>query len=128
MNNLKLSTKNGWKPHVICDFLELKKHVMDKWICIILPRKRYNYFSTYEFLVLYTIMYFYKVQVLDIDRLLEVNWEKYLHDIIQKEVIGLRSNKILIDWEINEIEFYNLDEKINNDESKSRLVDMDVLI
>ena len=127
MSYLKLSTKNGWKPHVLCDFLDLKKHVMDKWMGLILPEKKFKSYSTFELLVLYTILHFYKVEVADIEMLLKVNWEKYLNTIVVNDLDELRTKIIFIDWEIKEVEFCNVDEKPYR-KWMSKVVKMELLI
>lgn len=130
MKCLKLSTNNGWKPHIVCDLLDIDKYALDKWMRTINKKKKLiNKFSTFEIFMVCTMLNFLRVERLGYERLLSVNWIKFRDDV--KELISENDTlkKIQIDWIRKEIIFTNFnDYVITEEEEKSKSFDLNEII
>lgn len=127
MKCMKLSINTGWKPHIVCDLLDIEKYVLDKWIRTISKKKKLvNKFSTYEIIMVCTMLNFLIIEVLDHERLLSINWIKYKDDV--KDLIDKDNTrkKIQIDWNLKEVIFTSSEDYVITEEGgKSRSFDLD---
>jgi hypothetical protein len=129
MKCLKLSTRTGWKPHILCDLLEINKYALDKWMKIIEPGRSHNVFSTFEIIMICTIINFNRKTKTDIEELLKVNWIKFKSEIINKIKNDDRMKKIQINWELMEIQFTDYENYIDAEiEGMSSSFDLDEII
>lgn len=110
MKCIKLSTENGWKPHVVCDLLGLRKHHLDNWMLRIDSERKLNVYSTFEIIMICTIVNYQRKTRTDIDELLKVNWLKFKNELVDKITTNDLSKIIQIDWNAYEIEFTDYDE------------------
>jgi hypothetical protein len=128
MQGLKLSKEKGWKPHVVSEILETEKHVIDKWMSQMFPNKKRNIYTTFEMLILYTILFFHKVETTDLDRLLSIEWQLILDNLIENGFEEIRDKTLIIDWKTSQIKIVCSQETLNEKDRSISFVKMEGLV
>lgn len=88
---------------MISEILETEKHVIAKWMKIMFPNKNSNIYTIFELLLLYTILYFHKLEAIDLNRLISIDWQDILDNLIEYGFEDSKNKTLVIDWKTSHI-------------------------
>ena len=98
-----INRQTGWKPHVVCEFVDITKETLRYWRNTVHPKEACKSYSSYDILIYLVIKELVEDHGVQLARLKEIDWNDILQEFSNVSFLGL--DKKTINFDLKNIRF-----------------------
>ncbi len=124
--NKTLNEPAGWKPHVVYEFVDVKRQTLVYWRDHIFPQNEKTHYSTYDILI-YKIIKEYAIRRgIQISRLKQVDWKSISNDLFKLTFKGFSGKILNIDLNTHDYAIFDSIKDLDTNDGSNQYIQIDM--
>lgn len=117
---------NGWKPHVVYEFVDISRRTLIYWRDHIFPQSEKKYFSTYDILIYKIIKEYSLIRGIQVSRLKKIDWDSLFNDIHSLTFNGMKGKILNIDLSNHTYSILNDLAEVDRSQGHNQFIKLDL--